>query len=1156
VTAPPQPTLFDDPGEEERADGLTPEQARAVSARRGSRLLHANAGSGKTTVVVERFARAVAEDGTDPRRILAITFTEKAAGELRARLRERLAELGHAGAALAAEGAQVSTIHGFCAGLLRGHALAAGVDPGFRVLDEAEAARLRAAAFEAAFAGLLEAAAGDDALELAAAYRPDRLFKLVDAAYAELRSRGQTEPALPAVPERPAPEAERARLTRARAAAAGRLAGARDGARVRRARAALDRCERVLAALAPGELPAPGELEPAEFAPGNARALACDECAEYLAALAAYRRAAADAQAAGAWALLARLLRDYGHEYAARKRARSGLDFDDLELAARDLLRDRPGVRAAVSARFVLTMVDEFQDTNARQLELLGLLERDNLLTVGDEHQAIYGFRHADVEIFRRRRADLAGRVDALAANFRSRAPILDVLNTAFAPLFGEAFVPLRPGRADAAEVPGPLVELLVSPDAEWTAAGDHPAETLPAAPPARRAEARRLAARVRQLVDGGDARPGEIAVLVRSAASIGLFERALEEAGLATYVAGGRGYWSGPEVHDLIAHLTALANPRDELALFELLASPLVGVSSDGLAILAHARREARRDAWRSLEAAFGAPAGEGDDEEPDLAAALPAADAERLRSFCPWFAAERRAAARHALDELVERAVVARGYDLHVLRLRGGERRLANLRKLARLAREFERREGRDLRGFLDHAEVSAAAEPAEGHAPVEAEGLEAVRLMTIHAAKGLEFGVVCVADLGRPGPNEQPDLLVGEDGRAGLRLMSLDGNGGVPALDYEALRQARVAADEEEERRVLYVALTRARERLIVSGTTPAADRWPPPRPAGPPIAWLGPALAPDLADAPGVRFELNLPGPATAPAPAVPPAPADPADLAGPVAVDEPPAPAPTAPAVRTLSYSGLESYARCPYRFYLERVLRLPSIDPPTGPPDELVAGPAPLVRGTLVHALLERLDFARPEPAPEPAAVAPDLGAEAVADLRRLVAAFAASPLCARLAAATAVRREAPFAFALGDVLIDGVVDVIAREPDRALVVDYKTDRLAPGEDPAQRTARDYAVQRLVYALAALRDGAPAVEVVHCFLERADAPAGATYARDDVPRLEAELAQLAEGALAGRFPVTDSPHRRLCATCPGRPALCSHPEELTLREEP
>ena len=185
---------------------------------------------------------------------------------------------------------------------------------------------------------------------------------------------------------------------------------------------------------------------------------------------------------------------------------------------------------------------------------------------------------------------------------------------------------------------------------------------------------------------------------------------------------------------------------------------------------------------------------------------------------------------------------------------------------------------------------------------------------------------------------------------------------------------------------------------------------------------------------------------------------------------------------------TLSYSGLADYARCGYRFYLERSLRLPATPAPEEPPAEAEGLPG-TQRGTLAHRLLEDLDFARPQaPSAEAVrAVADELGIpvtdDDLTDLAGLVGSFAAAPLCARLAAATAVRREAPFAYPLqapeGEVLVHGFIDVIARDGDRALVVDYKSDRLEPeGGDPAERVERDYRTQRLVYALAALRDGA------------------------------------------------------------------------------
>jgi ATP-dependent helicase/nuclease subunit A len=1150
---------------------FTGEQTAAIRAREGGRLLYANAGSGKTAVIVERFVRAVLEDEIDPRRILAITFTEKAAGELRERLRERFLELGERGAARAAEGAHVSTIHGFCARLLRAHPFAAGIDPDFRVLDEAEGRRLRDDAFSAALSGFLDSAArtGPAALELAAAYRPDRLAKLIESAHTRLRSRGHTAPQLPPVAPRLVDPAARERLALAHRALADRLAGEPANDTVRKAQDALERCG---ALLGTDVHPMPAELDAACFRPGNVRALKLAETDEYLEAHAAYRAAVADALAAEAWPLLSQLLAEYGREYEARKRARSGLDFEDLELLARDLLREDASLRRAYSERFELLMVDEFQDTNPRQLEILELLDRDNLLTVGDEHQSIYGFRHADVALFRARREQLesSGRTASLAANFRARGPLLDVINQAFSREFGERFVPLADGREDARELPGPLVELLVVDERGWDGAelGE-----LPPTRPHRHAEARALAARVARLVDEEGVRPGDIAVLTRALTDITVFEQALEEQGLATYVTGARGYWSAQQVRDLVAYLSALANPLDEVRMFQFLACPLGGVSSDGLAVLAQGRRQAGRDVWWALEQAFC-----GGDGTEGLTDALPEADAARLRELCPWFAAERAAAPRHALDELIDRAIVARNYDLHALSLRNGTRRYANVRKLLRLAREYETHEGRDLRGFLDWVARHEEADVPEPEAPVETEGMDAVRLMSIHAAKGLEFAVVCVADTGRQGPgsSDAPDLHVGEDGRVGLKVVSLDGKG-VPALDWEPLQAEAQARADAEERRVFYVAVTRARERLIVSGTVPKVDAWPDARSNGPPLFWLGPALAPGieaaLAPEPG-RWEaangvlVSVVTPAGAPTSPTHPHPDGPVPMGTGPRAPEAPAP-PGAPPlerprplpVATLSYSSLGLYARCPYRFYLQRSLRLPNAEPPL----EARGDAEPFsgrLRGELTHRVLEELDFDHPRApaAGEVVALAREIGQEIDdahgAEVVALVEAFAASDLCRRLAQASDPKRETGFAFPLGDVVVNGVVDVMAREGDRVLVVDYKSDRLEPGEDLAAHTERDYRAQRLVYALAVLREGAAEVEVVHSFLERVGDPVTVTFTADQAADLEAELTSLAAGVLAGEFPVTETPHRQLCATCPGRRAMCSWEPEMTLRDPP
>jgi RecB family exonuclease len=183
------------------------------------------------------------------------------------------------------------------------------------------------------------------------------------------------------------------------------------------------------------------------------------------------------------------------------------------------------------------------------------------------------------------------------------------------------------------------------------------------------------------------------------------------------------------------------------------------------------------------------------------------------------------------------------------------------------------------------------------------------------------------------------------------------------------------------------------------------------------------------------------------------------------------------------------------------------------------------------------------------------------LTAADVADVQRLVAAFAASPLCARLAEAKTVRREAGFAFALepdgAGPLVSGFVDVLATHADgRALVVDYKTDRVDATDAPHDLIDRDYATQRLIYALAALRNGAPSVEVAHCLLERPGDPVSVTFTAAEAPDLAGLLAQLARGVLHHEHPVAARPHRELCGDCPGRAALCSWPESQTLRPPP
>jgi ATP-dependent helicase/nuclease subunit A len=1083
---------------------LTAEQELAVASREGSLLLAAGAGSGKTSVLVERFVRAVRDDEVTPGRILAITFTERAAGELRERVRARLLELGDRDAAREAEAANVSTFHGFCARLLRVHPLQAGVEPGFEILEENFAARLRALAFSDALAGFIDGERAE-AVDLVAAYGADPLRTMVLGAYAQLRSQGQREPRLPVV----------------------------DG----------------------------------------------------------------EEQAVLACGLIGELMERFGLAYTQRKRARGALDFDDLELDVRGLLQRRQGVREAWAERFQLLMVDEFQDSNPRQLEILAALDRDNLFTVGDQLQSIYGFRHADVGLFRERHARLAQRGASLALtrNFRSRPAILAAVERIFSERMGEHFTALQAGREDvdrggaphegsidspAKDSTEPIVELLLTDKRGW---GGVPIgkelEGLPEATPWRRAEALLLAARVAELVAGGQARAGEVVVLLRSFGDLPVYEGALRAHGLPT-LAGVGGFWGHQQVGDLLAWLRALANPLDELELYSVLASPLVGLSSDGLALIASVARAQRCGVWQAIG-----------DSAPELDGVLPAPDYERLAAFRELFSAERAAMALHPIAELMRRAVAATGYDSHVLSLEWGERRLANIYKLLSMARRFEAREGRDVRGFLDH--VAHAGIGREADAPSGEGELDAVRLMSIHAAKGLEFPVVCVADLGREPNLRVPDLLVdgapkGEQvgGRVGLRLLVLGDPEPMPVLDYEQLREERRAAQEEEEDRVLYVACTRAENRLLLSGAV-AFDRWPAPKPGMAPIAWLAPALvsdAPKLAaseqcpeggltvevggglcvrctfnsaaggeDADRSREPVGITGGQAGASPAPR------GRVPEPAAVE----PQPMSDPDGTVSYTSLTELERCGYRYYLERVLRLPENHAAAHPgrPGSEEAGLDARVRGTIVHMLLEPIDWTRPSAPSERdvALLAKRIGAKVGPAERAEIVALISGALAAEpareLRATGHARSEHPFSFSVGaeEPLVTGVLDLIVKRPDgTSTIVDYKSDRLTDGEDLEQLVLRDYGFQRLLYALAAIEDGAAEVEVAHWFLERPAEWVVGRFASGERDRLREQLLSHLARVRARGFAVTDFPHRGICLTCPGRGGLCSWGETRTM----
>ena len=1113
----------------EQAVGLNEEQLAAVVAT-GNVFVSAGAGTGKTSVLVERYVRAVCDHGLDVDSILVITYTRKAAGELRGRIRAALVDRGRPELARQLDGAWISTIHGFCNRLLKAHPFAVGLDPRFRELEDAAAAVLRGEAFERALDRFCSH--GDpERLRLLATYRASGLRRMLTGVYETLRSAGGDL----VLELGPRPSAQEA-ITRLRdeASCLAEEASATDNQR-RSAEEALRLLE--------GSPPPERLVDLSGLASRGVRAASFELARKGL------ERAALEELAAGDRDLLQELLEGFAAEYAAAKRRESAVDFEDLQLAARDLLRDHEAVRDAVRLRFRLVMVDEFQDTNRLQCELIELVahpEATEVLTVGDEFQSIYGFRHADVEVFRERR-EQARNLLALRSNYRSRPQVLAAVNYLFAGAFGDEYQPLAASAEFADPVFGHPVELLVTDKAGYRDEREH----------WRQGEARRIAARVRELVDAGDAVPGEIVVLFAAGTDAERYEEELRREGLPTYRATGRGYFGQQQVADLLAYLRLLHNRYDDVALATVLASPFVGVSNDALVLV---RRGApRRPLFTALER--GLPEG------------LSSVDARLLRAFLQRYERLVRVSARVGLERLCERVLAEHDYDLAVLARWDGSRRFANLRKLGRLAREYEAIRGGDLAGFVRFVREQEALGAKELEAVAEEEGADAVRLLTIHGAKGLEFKVVIVADAGRDigGPRSGDEIVALSDGRFGFKMVHPTRGDRRPVFDYEDVRKAEEGQERAERLRLYYVAMTRAIDRLIVSGaidTERKSDRQTP-------IGWVLDRLdaAGTVADAGTepielergeARFLLRV-GRYEAPAQE------DRAESAvaqlalfgeiptgdqGPgLRLPELAIPAePPAHDVRRLSYSALALFERCSYRYFAERVLRLAPVPPARAAEGH---GLAATEIGDAVHRLLELVPLdeprtpGRPELAEAVRAWYPAVDDEELDRIASLVQAYCDSPLARRLATLPGARPERPFSFEHDGVLLHGRLDVLWREGTSALVADYKSNVLE-GADPSEVVDAEYRLQRLVYALACLRDGADEVEVVYQFLERPDDLVSATFTRADVDALEAELSAAIARIREGAFRPT--PSEFACSGCPALDLVCAGPRLLVHQE--
>ena len=829
-------------------------------------ILEASAGTGKTRVLVERYVNLL-RAGVEPDHILAITFTRKAAAEMRQRIIERLKEASRLSQFDAGRWRDlkerlgdiaVSTIDAFCLSLLREFPLEADVDPGFDLADATEVPRLVGESLDQAFRISRAAARDDEDVGLVFAQLGERRLR---AGIAALLDRRLVAPqALRRFLQKGPRDLTAAAACESAAASVRTLfADTRGGfeaflndgpihhpqfamladdiRRLMRSATAVSDDQaafRVLVdRLRAYFLTQEGKPRGQNFAGTGFTATDCDSPDAWkrhraeafrLAPLVAravkdFRRDLNAVMSRGVWKIFALALRQYQHTLDAH----ALLDFSGVLERAVQLLKEMDEFaesRLRLEARHRHVLVDEFQDTSRAQWELVRQLVKSwgegfgaaadaippSIFIVGDRKQSIYGFRDADVAVVDEASGFIkALRPDglppqAITVSFRSAPGILEFVNDVFAAIVGaetaaaarrDAF---RYGDQDRFPVRREPIEPIepIEPSSVQFLVGD----TVQAAADRVAGEIVRLlnGTMVRDRVTGiyREARPADIAILFRSRDSHRDFEAALDRRGVATYVYKGLGFFDADEIQDAVALLRYLADPLSNLRAATLLRSRLVRLSDHAVAQLASGAADV------ILEA-----------EPPPVLDSLADEDRRvmnRLRMSVPlWLACVDRLAPSELLDTVLRETAYA--YEI-----RGSRRAQAreNLKKLRGMIRRAQNHGYPTLARIADHLERLAVGD--ESNAAIDA--VDAVSLMTVHAAKGLEFPIVFVVNMGRGTGGIRAPIRVTDDAV---------GDAAVAIADYQSEADEDASArDREESKRLLYVALTRARDRLYLSAT----------------------------------------------------------------------------------------------------------------------------------------------------------------------------------------------------------------------------------------------------------------------------------------------------------------------------------------------
>lgn len=1182
---------------------LTASQEQAATTFDRHLVVTAGAGAGKTRVLIARVMGLLEQGLAELDQVVALTFTNKAAVEMKERLRQALEQAAAASAGERAalwerrkrdlDQARITTIHSFCTQLLREYPVEAQVDPQFTVLEEMEAALWLHQALDESLLGLAEQ--GDEgAAQLLSIYARGTLVGELAGVYGRLREHGLEPAEASLATARSLDESRRLLPDLARAVTegvAGLLAGlqarAGDGKGKASARAAeqvaelqarWDRArptlERLLAVASEDRAPGPEDLallerlEPlGRVVTRNNRSLLAeiDALAEPLEALqdVVWGLAVAPASLAAG-----RLLQAAHDLYRERKTQAGTLDFSDLQILARDLLR-RPEIAADLRQRFPYLMVDEYQDTNPLQSQIIHLWQPANLFLVGDPKQSIYRFRGAEVDLFRQARREIpaaGGQELLLAENFRSRPGLIHFSNYFFRALMQDDYEDALPGRQDADGDSSPPVEVLLPRSLKEDEAGrDAAASRLDDVA----LEAEAVAAYIRQLVGEGSlqvedrpVRYGDVAVLMRATTDMGHYEQALRDRGIPYFVVSGRGFYSKQEVRDCLNLLRSLENPADEISLVGALRSPFFGLSDETLFLLRQQEGEA---SWLGRLAS--------------PAAGLDPVQAGLVQRASRLFSRFRLLQSRLPLPDLLEAVLEETGYGLVALGGHGGEQVTANLRKLTALARRFSQG-SLGLREFIALVEEFEDREAREGEAAIQSSQGDTVKLMSVHQSKGLEFPVVVVADLARTQQAPRGILCRPELG-LGLSALTADGERRTTWL-RRRLEEEERRLEGQESTRVLYVAATRARDRLVLAGTKSRINTA---RDYAQMTSWLEwlcralgitdtdeleaargegetayrpfaapPGTPPDLA-----RVRLWLPddvarllaGPSRrgwgegAGAPSDPEMPPDlPAitGLFGPVAGDRAAWPV-------SWSVTDLMTYQDCPRRFALERRFGLPSRQGgPLAPgPEAGQRGLDAITRGNLVHRVAERLrDPADLDRLLAQALHEAGLTEEAQAraaekEVKPLLQRYLHSEVFAVIASGQS-RAEHAFQYRLPGTLlsVSGIMDNLLTAADgRHLVIDFKTNAIGP--DQVEATADKYRIQMETYALVAHRLLRLPVEACWLYFLQPDECVRIPVTEEDLDGIESRLHGLliamTQGSSLADYPAQVGSH---CLICPQR----------------